>query len=43
MKTGPCQDCAEWKHCQGNSFHLWDLDKNCPKLCHCKEFGLLES
>ncbi len=41
MKRGECASCKEWRHCQGNSFHLWDVDENRTKLCHCQEFGLL--
>lgn len=34
MKKGDCKGCKEWKLCNGNSFHLWDLDKDRTKLCH---------
>ncbi len=40
MKTGECKNCKDWNLCQGNSFHLWDLDHNCPKICHIKDFQL---
>ncbi len=33
MKTGRCDGCDEWRHCQGNSFHNWDLDNNQPAAC----------
>jgi radical SAM enzyme (rSAM/lipoprotein system) len=36
MKTGECADCFEWKSCQGNSFHLWDIDEKKTKLCYHK-------
>jgi len=41
MRTGDCRGCGEWRHCQGNSFHLWDLDTGRTKLCHCHEYGLI--
>ena len=41
MRTGDCERCGEWRHCQGNSFHLWDLDAGRTRLCHCREYGLL--
>ena len=41
MKTGPCKSYSEWRLCQGNSLHSWDLDNNRPRLCHCNDFGLL--
>jgi radical SAM enzyme (rSAM/lipoprotein system) len=41
MKQGPCASCDHWRMCQGNSFHLWDLDRNQTKLCHCQRFELL--
>jgi radical SAM enzyme (rSAM/lipoprotein system) len=34
MKKGQCEKCKEWDYCQGNSFHLWDLDNDCTKICH---------
>ncbi|MBW2525000.1 MAG: radical SAM protein [Deltaproteobacteria bacterium] len=40
MKTGECTDCAEWRMCQGGSFHLWDPVAGQTRLCHCKRFGL---
>lgn len=40
MKVGRCSTCSEWRHCQGNSFHLWDLDRNETKLCHYRDLGL---
>jgi radical SAM protein with 4Fe4S-binding SPASM domain len=29
-----CSKCDSWEECLGNSFHLWDFDKNKPKICH---------
>lgn len=43
MRTGECLGCREWKHCRGNSFHLWDLDAGRPKLCHLSHFQLERS
>lgn len=40
MKTGNCKNCKEWDLCNGNSLHLWDLDKNNTKFCH---YDLLHS
>jgi len=40
MKAGPCEKCPEWRLCQGNSFHLWDLDAGRPRVCHFRDFGL---
>ena len=34
MRTGACAQCSEWRQCRGNSFHLWDLDKNETRYCH---------
>lgn len=36
MKTGQCSSCDQWPLCQGNSFHLWDLDNNKSRYCHFK-------
>jgi radical SAM enzyme (rSAM/lipoprotein system) len=33
-KTGKCANCAEYKDCQGNGFHLWHGDKNNVLVCH---------
>jgi len=41
MRTGLCASCSEWRFCQGNSFHLWDLDQGRPRICHCRDFGLI--
>lgn len=40
MRTGDCVKCSEWRLCQGNPMHLWDLDTNRTKLCHLKQFEL---
>jgi radical SAM protein with 4Fe4S-binding SPASM domain len=37
MKAGRCASCVEWKMCQGNSLHLWDLDAQHSRLCHFHE------
>jgi radical SAM protein with 4Fe4S-binding SPASM domain len=42
MKVGDCAGCSEWRMCQGNSFHLWDLDEARPRLCHCHAYELLK-
>jgi radical SAM protein with 4Fe4S-binding SPASM domain len=31
-----CKKCSEWENCYGGPFHLWDFDKNQPKICHLK-------
>lgn len=40
MKTGRCTSCDEWRFCQGNSFHNWDLDANRPAACQFHEHEL---
>ena len=40
MKQGECSNCKDWSLCKGNSFHLWDIDNKCTKLCHTKVFEL---
>jgi len=42
MKTGRCDGCKEWRHCQGNSFHNWDLDTNAPGACQFHDHALEE-
>jgi radical SAM enzyme (rSAM/lipoprotein system) len=42
MKTGECASCSEWRMCQSGSFHLWDADQGCTRLCHCKQYGLID-
>ncbi len=29
-----CKGCDYWDECLGGSFHLWNFDKNQPKICH---------
>lgn len=29
-----CKKCDDWEYCLGNSFHLWNFEKNEPKICH---------
>jgi radical SAM enzyme (rSAM/lipoprotein system) len=38
MKQGECGNCGEWRYCQGNSLHLWDLDRNRTRLCHYRSY-----
>jgi len=40
MKVGECARCPHWSMCQGNSFHLWDLDRDRPRLCHWHHYEL---
>lgn len=40
MKTDKCTDCSEWSLCRGNSFHLWDLDHDCTRLCYHELLGV---
>lgn len=35
-----CASCPEWRGCQGNSFHLWDLDEGRPRVCHYRDYRL---
>jgi radical SAM protein with 4Fe4S-binding SPASM domain len=42
MKTGRCEGCEEWRYCQGNSFHNWDLDANQPGACQFHDHALCE-
>ncbi|MDO4467557.1 MAG: radical SAM protein [Bacillota bacterium] len=32
-KVGKCASCKEYKYCQGDSFHSWDMDKMEPLVC----------
>ena len=34
MRRGPCERCAEWRRCLGNSMHLWDDEQGHTCLCH---------
>jgi radical SAM protein with 4Fe4S-binding SPASM domain len=29
-----CKACAHWSNCLGGSFHLWDFDRQAPRLCY---------
>lgn len=42
MRTGACASCSEWRQCQGNDLHLWDLDRNETRLCHYHQYGLAD-
>lgn len=33
-KNDNCAKCSYWEECLGGSFHLWNFEKNEPKLCH---------
>jgi len=33
MKQGDCTDCKQWKHCLGNSMHLWDDEQKRTVRC----------
>lgn len=34
MRTGDCVGCKQWRHCKGNSLHLWDDETKRTALCH---------
>ncbi len=40
MRVGECAQCDEWRWCQGNALHNWDLDANRPRICEFREFDL---
>lgn len=40
MHTGRCASCEEWRYCQGNSFHNWDLDADAPAACQFQDHEL---
>ena len=40
MKSGRCAECDEWSLCQGNGMHLWDFDREEPRVCHFRDFEL---
>ena len=42
MRTGDCAGCAEWGHCRGHAFHLWDPDANRTRVCYHRECDLHE-
>jgi len=29
-----CQKCEYWEECLGGSMHIWDFEKEQPKICH---------
>ncbi len=33
-RTGQCENCMDYKDCQGSGFHNWQGDKNNVLLCH---------
>jgi len=33
-RKGPCASCAWWNYCEGGSLHLWDWERDEPRLCH---------
>ncbi len=33
-KCSKCENCEWWEECLGGSMHVWDFDKNEPKMCH---------
>ncbi len=36
-KVGPCANCKEHDHCQGDGMHLWDHPEQGPALCNFHE------
>lgn len=32
-KVGDCASCKEYKYCQGDSFHSWNIDEMRPNVC----------
>jgi radical SAM protein with 4Fe4S-binding SPASM domain len=40
MRSHKCESCKHWNLCQGNAFHLWDIDQKKTKLCHFYHFEL---
>ena len=40
MRVGACAGCGEWRWCQGNSLHNWDLLAGRPKQCHFQQMRL---
>ncbi|MCL2044037.1 MAG: TIGR04133 family radical SAM/SPASM protein [Treponema sp.] len=39
-KTGICQDCREYKHCQGGAMHLWDEKKDGVLTCIYRQLSI---
>ena len=33
-RKGPCESCMWWQYCEGGSLHLWDWEREEPRLCH---------
>jgi radical SAM protein with 4Fe4S-binding SPASM domain len=33
-RTGKCSDCNDYRHCQGNGFHLWHGTRQDVLVCH---------
>lgn len=42
MRTADCENCGEWRHCQGHALHLWDPDAGRTRVCYHRECGLHE-
>jgi len=40
MRRGDCEDCGEWRYCRGGPMHLWDVEREQTRLCHCRAYGL---
>lgn len=38
-KCAGCTACDYWDECLGGSFHLWDFERNKPKICHAEILG----
>lgn len=34
MSTDACEQCIEWKNCNGSSLHLWDWEDSKTSVCH---------
>ncbi len=34
MRKGECEECGEWRRCQGNSMHLWDEETGRTGKCY---------
>lgn len=40
LRTGPCADCPQWRHCQGGPLHLRREGSDGPLICHWRDHGL---
>jgi len=40
LRTGPCADCPEWRHCQGGPMHLRREGVSGPLVCHWQDYDL---